>query len=570
MSPEQVRGEPADSRSDIFAFGAVLYEMVTGKQAFAAPTAAETLRAILKEEPPPLSQVKDVPPVMERVVNHALEKNPADRFQSAHDIVFDLEAIAPHRSSVADSAGSATTLALRRSSMGGLLLVATCVFFATKLTQRRSEPKYHRLTFRRGTVTNARFVPDGQTIVYAAMWEGNANRLFATRFDSAESRDLNLAVADLLAVSVKGDLAIQEPLGPEGVSSLTVATVPFTGGVPRDVERFAISADWSPDGTQLALIRSVEGEFVLEYPRGKVLYRHPSRSGVGWLDNVRISPDGTHIALVELVAQGPSGNVIILNPDGTKVAESALYGRPGGLAWGPSGREIWFTAIDDAQQTLYAMNLSGATRVVWIIPGSLRLHDISREGRVLLARDDFTIDLVALPPGKQTERSLSWYGWSLLGDIAKDGQSVLFIEAGATGNDWGEYPQDGWIARRTYRRRGVRQILSRWKLGGDFRTRTEYLVASPLGAGAPRVISIPKVDNLSLFSWLPDGRLVFTGGRARPQIPNLRSTDEWRPCCPNHARKELLGGSRLLMVSTCLAVLAVGNCTRLQADSLSN
>ena len=159
-----------------------------------------------------------------------------------------------------------------------------------------------------------------------------------------------------------------------------------------------------PTVLELALIRSVEGEFVLEYPRGKVLYRHPSRSGVGWLDNVRISPDGTHIALVELVAQGPYGNVIILNPDGTKVAESALYGRPGGLAWGPSGREIWFTAIDDAQQTLYAMNLSGATRVVLIIPGSLRLHDISREGRVLLARDDFTIDLVALPLGKRPRR----------------------------------------------------------------------------------------------------------------------------------------------------------------------
>jgi serine/threonine protein kinase/tetratricopeptide (TPR) repeat protein len=91
MSPEQVRGRPADRRSDIFSFGAVLYEMLTGRRAFRGDTAVETMNAILKEEPPGLAgSAPEVSPALERVVRHCLEKNPAERFQSARDIAFAL------------------------------------------------------------------------------------------------------------------------------------------------------------------------------------------------------------------------------------------------------------------------------------------------------------------------------------------------------------------------------------------------------------------------------------------------------------------------------------------------
>ena len=95
MSPEQVRGLPADHRSDIFSFGAILYEMVTGDQAFRRSSAVETLSAILKEEPSELSQGSaKVPPDLARILGHCLEKDPAERFQSARDIAFDLETLA--------------------------------------------------------------------------------------------------------------------------------------------------------------------------------------------------------------------------------------------------------------------------------------------------------------------------------------------------------------------------------------------------------------------------------------------------------------------------------------------
>src|ERR1700689_1990189 len=94
MAPEQVRGKSADSRSDIFAFGAILYEMLSGKRAFHGDSAVDTMSAILKEDPPDLAETdRNVSPALERVVRHCLEKNPAERFQSAPDVAFNLEAL---------------------------------------------------------------------------------------------------------------------------------------------------------------------------------------------------------------------------------------------------------------------------------------------------------------------------------------------------------------------------------------------------------------------------------------------------------------------------------------------
>src|SRR5207245_11041666 len=94
MSPEQVRGQAVDHRSDIFAFGAILYEMLSGRRAFHGESAVDTMSAILKEDPPDLSSTnQNISPALERLVNHCLEKNPEERFHSARDLAFAFEAL---------------------------------------------------------------------------------------------------------------------------------------------------------------------------------------------------------------------------------------------------------------------------------------------------------------------------------------------------------------------------------------------------------------------------------------------------------------------------------------------
>src|SRR5262249_48025316 len=157
---------------------------------FGGPSAVETMHAILKEDPADLTRTgAAVPPALERIVRRCLEKNPEQRFQSAKDLGFNLEAIAAE--SGASVVVPAATLPLdvkRRPRLVpaiaiGLAIVAAAVggFVAARSTSFTPQPAFTRLTFRRGTVLSARFAPDGQTIVYSAAWQGNRPELFSTR-----------------------------------------------------------------------------------------------------------------------------------------------------------------------------------------------------------------------------------------------------------------------------------------------------------------------------------------------------------------------------------------------------
>ena len=188
MSPEQVRGERLDHRSDIFALGIVLYEMISGRKPFHGASGADTLSAILKEHPPELGQtVGNVPPAIERIVARCLEKDREDRFQSAADLGFALDAVSGFSTAVAQAAPPAR----RRwkylgAAMAGAIAVAIAALAAAPWFASKSAPEFHQLTFRRGTVQGARFASDGQTIVYGAAWEGNPTELFSTRSEGPE------------------------------------------------------------------------------------------------------------------------------------------------------------------------------------------------------------------------------------------------------------------------------------------------------------------------------------------------------------------------------------------------
>src|SRR5208282_2104123 len=165
MSPEQVRGDAADQRSDIFSFGSILYEMLCGERAFKRNTGAETMTAILNEEPREFSgKSLAVTPGLERIVRHCLEKQPGQRFQSAQDIAFALESVGGMSGTTSTLAAAPVRKGWARLAIAALVVLALAGFAIEAWLRPRSvgvHPKLHRITFRRGTIWNARFTPDG-------------------------------------------------------------------------------------------------------------------------------------------------------------------------------------------------------------------------------------------------------------------------------------------------------------------------------------------------------------------------------------------------------------------------
>ncbi len=519
MSPEQVRGQSADQRSDIFSFGAILFEMLSGQRAFKGSTPADTASAILREDPPEVASTNhNVSPALERILRHCLEKNPAERFQSTRDIAFDLESL----SAVSGSTALAARPVARSRRRWALAVIAALavlvIYFGGVFTARRlfktQPPGFHRLTFRRGSIRAARFAPDGQTIVYGAAWEGKPVELFTTRYDSTDSRSLSLESAQVLGISSTGEMAIMvqpQALGGGFQQQGNLGRVPLAGGAPREVLDHVQWADWTPDGSGLAVVRGIIGsDNVLESPPGKIIYRPRA-----WISHLRASPDGKWLAFAEHVPGGDDGQAIIIDREGKVKTKSSWYTTIQGLAWSADGREIWFTAAPaGAARALYAMNLAGNERLVLHVPSMLTLHDIARNGRVLLSKDDAQFGVMALPPGEKTERNLSWFDWTLLSDLSPDGKMMLFSESGeAVGSNYGLYLRrtDGSPAIRLGDAgRGSLSGDGRWVIA-DTNQSTPQLQLLPTGIGETRVLTNDNISH-DAMAWFPDGKHILFAG----------------------------------------------------------
>jgi Tol biopolymer transport system component len=522
MSPEQVRGKPADHRSDLFAFGAILYEMLSGKRAFSGDSAADTMSAILMKEPEELSATnRNIPPALDRIVRHCLEKNPEERFHSAHDLAFQLEALSEASGQLAAAPFPDIR---RRPRARGLVTVialagAIVLGFASATLLWRSKPVAHpsfqRLTFQRGNLLTGRFGPDGETVVYAAAWEGKSSEVYSTSPKSPEFRALGTPNADLLAVSSNGELAVslrrEHIAQPSGAG--TLAIVPMAGGAPRPVLEDVEDADWSPDGKQLAVQRTVQGRTRIEYPIGTL--RYESRQG---LRRLRISPDGKSIAFLE---GNPGGwTLTCLDGSGTKRALAGPYAPFSRFAWDPSGREIWFAA----EMALRAVTLSGRERILFRSPNELYLHDISKHGRVLVERGEGRQGVILGGPGG--ERELGWFDGSELVGLLPDGAGIVFNDRGAGG-------RRAFYLRRTDGSPAIRlgegyasdvSYDGKWVLAARPETR-DHLLLYPTGTGTPRTLPHASVEEVGPSTFLPDGRRVLVLARMKGQEFGLHVQD---------------------------------------------
>ena len=514
MSPEQVRAQPVDHRSDIFSFGSVLYEMLSGRRAFRGASAAETMTAILKEDPPDLAETnRQLPAALERIVAHCLEKNPEERFQSARDIAFDLEQLSgsaiTHVAIASGGAGRLPGWRFAALGLGAIALAAVAFVAGRRTTTTRALPEFRPITFQRGFVERSRFAADGRTIVYAAQWPGTERNLYTAQPGSPESRGLDLKDAELVGVSRSGELAVLMARGPG--RGRTLARLPMGGGAPRDVAERVVLADWAPDAMSFAVVRVEGGRNRLEFPIGKPLYE------AVYIDNMRVSPRGDLVAFTDHPLAGDNrGDVTVVDLAGNKRALSSGWSDIRGLAWSPDGEEVWFTATRTGiELNLWAVTPDGRERQVYRAPGNMQIQDSLPDGRVLLTVGRAKPSLFGRAPGETQDRDLTWLDWGWTADLSADGKTFLFGEQGDGGGpEYAAYIRGTNGSPPVLLGKGAAFSISpdgRWALVVNLAP-PAHLVLLPTGAGDPQPLPRGSVAQFHWGSFFPDGkRIAFTG-----------------------------------------------------------
>jgi Tol biopolymer transport system component len=498
--------------------------MISGKRAFHGETTADTMSAILKEETPELAETaRSVPPGLERIVRHCLEKHPTQRFQSAGDLAFDLEALteisAGSKSgaqAAVEQTASANSRRLLIAAAGVLVLVGAA--FGLGLWVNRGAgaappAEYKQITFRTGAIGNARFTPDG-SIVYSASWEGGEREIYLARPDDTGSREVGLKQAELLSVSKSGELAIRlNTVYGDGFDRTgTLARVPLGGGKPRELLENVQDAEWAADGENLAVVRYVpeNHHWRLEFPIG-----HALLDGVNWISSPKISADGQSIAFA--AHENPNGDdrgsIAVVDLQGHEKKLSSGWSSIEGLLWSPAGDEIWFTASSTGgTDNLRGVNLAGKLRSITNVPGGMWLQDL-RNGVALAVTTQTRLGIRGVPPGGKEEHELGWLGWAINRDISRDGKKVLFEEeSDGGGPNYTVFLRDtdGTQPVRIGEGNGLaispdgKWVITKPANGGP-------LSVVPTGAGEARQLTHDNVG-YNAVRYLPDGKQLLGSG----------------------------------------------------------
>jgi Tol biopolymer transport system component len=446
MAPEQLQGSEADARSDLWALGCVLHEMVSGQPAFAGANPASLIASILKETPRPLAELVPLaPPALDRVVRQCLAKDPDERWQTASDLRRELAWIAEQGSSASLRAqsgqvagiaprGSRERMAWTLAAVAAVIAAGALAMLAFSASHVALEPTITEVTYRPSAIFRAAYGPDGKTIVYSAATEGNEPRLYVLRPETPQPQAFGEPGTHLLSVSSQGELAVLTGAQWTGhrLFQGTLARMPLGGGTPREVLEKVRDATWAPDGAQLAIIRDVAGKDHLEYPIGHLLCESD-----GYMSDLRFSPGGDKIAFFDHPTRfDDRGSLNVVDLKAKKTMLSDGYWGEEGIAWARDGKEVIFSGSKSGSGwTIYAITLQGKRRVAMQSAGGQTIHDVSASGQWLTSRDHQSWGVFARTPANAEDTDNSWLDESLYPFLSQDAKVIAFTEQGRVGGN---------------------------------------------------------------------------------------------------------------------------------------
>ena len=561
MAPEQVRGLAVDHRADMFAFGAVLYEMLSGTRAFSGDTAADSISAILSREPPELDTARlSIPPGLDRIVRRCLEKTPELRFQSANDLAFALETL----STMSTSSGSAAVVAdtpadvrPRRAAwlpwtVAALGMIAAAAAWSTRpgpVAREGYWALFTRITESAGEETSPSLSPDGATVVYAARG-ANGWDIYAQRVGGRNATAIiNDPQHDEGAPAFSPDGSQIAFHHSDAVGGIYVAGA--TGESVRRVTDRGFDPAWSPDGKRIAFSTeevadpsSRYGEsalFVVDVAGGS-----PRKVVEGDAIQPSWSPSGQR--LVYWSNRGGQRDLFTVPAGGgtpTQLTnDRAIDWSP---VWSPDGRFVYFSSDRGAAMNLWRVAVdetAGRTQgepepVMTGVQAAASLPRLSKDGARLVFRSRVgSINPVAIPFDPVTLRA----GTPVVLDtqnnirvpsgVSPDGSQIAYFSIGEHQEDLYIGPRNGPMRRITddpgrdrapvfapdgrslvfYSNRDGK--WSGWTIGtdgGGLRKLTD------LAAGAVYVVVSPKGDAIAFTG--DSGRNAFIAALGPAQTP---------------------------------------------------
>ncbi len=530
MAPEQARGGTVDKRADIWAFGAVLFEMLTGKRLFEGETTSDTLAAVLRQEVDWSLLPPATPAPLRTLLRRCLERNLRNRLHDIADariLIEEAEASASSPAGIVTPDERALTARRRRipAAAGGAALLLAGLAAGVAVARFGGPPapaevRYHFLTAEEGFVHSARFAPDGVTIVFGEARAGEPVFLSSTRDDALSSRRLDQASADVVGIARNGEMALILDRHYEGswLRVGTLAQASLAGGAPRALLEEIFEAEIAPDGESFAVVRADTGGQRLEYPIGRVRFRTR-----GWISSPRIASDGRRLAFVDHPIPGDDmGLVAVLDGDGEPERLSGTLNFMHGVAWSADGSEVLAShgsTADGGFVTAFAPGRPPRTLLRTL--ATVRLHDVAANGTLLLSADSVPIAIEGRLAEGPVRLGVGALTGATVDGLSEDGTVVVGTDGGLL--EQGEY-------RAHYRRGGSGPQIGlgpgtavgitpdgRWALLATQTRDRSTLRAVPTGPGEARQFDLAGVE-LQASTTHPvtcaaDGRRIAFVGR---------------------------------------------------------